>query len=88
MSRTRLPRRDFLKSIVTAAAAAKSMSVGKLFGSGPKPGFGARGLPTATLGKTGVKVPRIGLGLGSRFCAVEDEDRKRLPDAARLHEVP
>jgi hypothetical protein len=75
MSRTRLPRRDFLKSIVTAAAAAKSMSVGKLFGSGPKPGFDAKGLPTTILGKTEVKVPRIGIGLGSRFCAVEDEDR-------------
>jgi aryl-alcohol dehydrogenase-like predicted oxidoreductase len=75
MSRTRLPRRDFLKSLVTAAAAAKSVSVGRLFGFGPKPGFDAKGLPTATLGKTGVKVPRIGIGLGSRFCAVENEDR-------------
>jgi predicted aldo/keto reductase-like oxidoreductase len=34
-----------------------------------------KGLPTAVLGKTGVAVPRIGLGLGSRFCAVEDEDQ-------------
>ncbi len=34
----------------------------------------AKGLPTAVLGKTGVAVPRIGIGLGSRYCAVTDED--------------
>jgi hypothetical protein len=37
--------------------------------------FDPKGLPTAVLGKTGVAVPRIGIGLGSRFCAVADEDR-------------
>ncbi|MGA2362547.1 MAG: aldo/keto reductase [Candidatus Aminicenantales bacterium] len=75
MSRTRIPRRDFLKSLAAAAAAAKSVSVGKLLGAEPKRGLDAKGLPTATLGKTGVKVPRIGLGLGSRFCAVSSEER-------------
>jgi aryl-alcohol dehydrogenase-like predicted oxidoreductase len=75
MSRTRIPRRDFLKSLATAVAAAKSVSVGRLLGAEPKPGLEAKGLPTATLGKTGVKVPRIGIGLGSRFCAVSSEER-------------
>jgi hypothetical protein len=66
MSRTRIPRRDFLKSLAAAAAAAKSVSVGKLLGAEPKPSLDAKGLPTAMLGKTGVEVPRIGLGPGSR----------------------
>jgi len=37
-------------------------------------GFDPKGLPTVTLGKSGAVVPRIGIGLGSRFCAVLDED--------------
>ena len=39
----------------------------------------ARGLPTAPYGKTGLRIPRIILGLGSRFCTVADpEDSDRL----------
>ena len=39
--------------------------------------FNARGLPTRLLGDTGVVVPRMGLGLGSRFCnlAIKDEQQ-------------
>jgi predicted aldo/keto reductase-like oxidoreductase len=37
--------------------------------------YNTRGLPTAVLGKTGVTVPRIALGLGSRFCTIEDPDQ-------------
>jgi predicted aldo/keto reductase-like oxidoreductase len=70
-----LPRRAFLKSLVTAAAAAKAVKPGRLFGRVPGEAPDAKGLPTATLGKTGAVVPRIGVGLGSRFCAVESEDR-------------
>jgi hypothetical protein len=50
--------------------------------------FDAKGLPTRKLGKTGVRVPLIGLGNGSRFCAVKDEDKaldfekKAVPVAA------
>jgi len=75
MSRSRMPRRDFLKTLVASAAAVKSLSAGDLAGSGPKPAYDAKGLPTAVLGKTGAEVPRIGIGLGSRFCAVENLDR-------------
>jgi hypothetical protein len=75
MSRTGIRRRDFLKTIVAAAAAGKSVSTVGLAGTSPRPGFDAKGLPTATLGKTGAAVPRIGIGLGSRFCAVENEDK-------------
>jgi aryl-alcohol dehydrogenase-like predicted oxidoreductase len=75
MSRSRIARRDFLKSLIPAAAAVKTASARAFAGGVSGPAFDAKGLPTATLGKTGVKVPRIGIGLGSRFCAVENEDR-------------
>jgi len=73
MSKARLPRRDFLKTCA-AAAAAGSLPFG-LFCSRKAPSFDAKGLPTAILGRTGVAVPRIGMGLGSRFCAVTDPDQ-------------
>ncbi|MBP1661464.1 MAG: Aldo/keto reductase [Candidatus Aminicenantes bacterium] len=68
MSRSSLRRRDFLKTMAAAAAPLRC-------GDGPLSSFDAKGLPTATLGKTRAVVPRIGIGLGSRFCAVEDEDK-------------
>jgi len=79
MSRKRLRRREFLKT-VAAAAAVTPLGQGLLAQHGPygKGGgypFDPRGLPTEVLGKTGVAVPRIGIGLGSRYCAVEDEDK-------------
>ncbi|MGZ7065669.1 MAG: hypothetical protein ACXVI6_04865, partial [Candidatus Aminicenantales bacterium] len=64
MNRLQIARRDFLKTLVTAAAAAKPAAARALFGELSAPELDARGLPTATLGKTGVKVPRIGIGLG------------------------
>ncbi len=84
MSRERIRRRDFLKTM--AAAAAVGTTASSLRGTGPLGGglnanraasavLDAKGLPTSTLGKTGVVVPRIGIGLGSRFCAVADEDK-------------
>lgn len=86
MSRHQIRRRDFLKTVAAAAAGAVPLAgspalVGggavPLAGKGkiPASGFDAKGLPTALLGKTGAPVPRIGIGLGSRFCAVEDEDK-------------
>jgi uncharacterized protein len=36
--------------------------------------FDAKGLPTVILGKTGIAVPRIGVGMGSRFCEQSEED--------------
>ncbi len=72
MNETRFPRRTFFKSLVAAAGAVRAVSAEKLFGAAAD-AWDAKGLPTATLGKTGVRVPRLGLGLGSRFCAVADE---------------
>jgi len=84
MSRERIRRRDFLKTMAAAAAVgttASSLRGAVPSGKGPEArraagfAFDAKGLPTATLGKTGVAVPRIGIGLGSRYCAVADEDK-------------
>lgn len=36
--------------------------------------FDAKGLPTVEFGKTGVRLPRIVCGLGSRFCHIEDDE--------------
>ncbi len=79
MSKSRIGRRDFLKSMATVAAggaAVPALNGAVPFGSAASPkGLDPKGLPTATLGKTGAVVPRIGLGLGSRFCAVLGEDK-------------
>ena len=76
MDDKRLHRREFIKMGVTAAAAAGSVALTDLFGEqATEPVYDAKGLPSVVLGKTGVKVPRIGAGLGSRFCAVEDLDK-------------
>jgi hypothetical protein len=41
--------------------------------------YDAKGLPTVLFGKTGVQVPRIVCGLGSRFCHLDDdEEAQRL----------
>jgi uncharacterized protein len=72
-------RREFIKSMAAVAAggaAVPALNGAVPFGSAPSPkGLDPKGLPTVTLGKTGAVVPRIGLGLGSRFCAVLDEDK-------------
>jgi aryl-alcohol dehydrogenase-like predicted oxidoreductase len=36
--------------------------------------YDAKGLPTALLGSTGVRIPRMVLGLGSRFCHIDTVD--------------
>ncbi len=75
MSDKLVSRRDLLKGTVaaTAAMAAGCAGIGKAGKAGR--GYDAKGLPTVVLGNTGARVPRIGYGCGSRFYAVEDEDR-------------
>jgi hypothetical protein len=36
--------------------------------------YDSKGLPTVMLGKTGVHIPRIVMGLGSRYCHLENDD--------------
>jgi predicted aldo/keto reductase-like oxidoreductase len=75
MAKNKITRRDLLKSSLAAAAIAvipeQNLAENKKCDSTYDP----RGLPTVTLGKTGIVVPLIGYGTGSRFCAVTDEDK-------------
>ena len=65
-----ITRRDFIKwSMATSVAIAG----GGLIGGCNQ--YQSKGLASAILGKTGVEIPRIALGLGSRWCAVGDEDK-------------
>jgi predicted aldo/keto reductase-like oxidoreductase len=75
MSPKSIRRRDFLKTMAAAAAAGTAASRCAAAGTASGPAYDAKGLPTAVLGRTGVAVPRIGIGLGSRYCAVTDEDK-------------
>ena len=64
-----LNRRDFIKTAgLTAAGLALSPQI-----QGSQTGFDAKGMPTTKLGKTGVTIPRLILGAGSRFMAVEED---------------
>lgn len=71
-----MDRREFLKRSLGAAAAVSAASAASASAPASASAFSydAKGLPTAVLGRTGVAVPRLGVGLGSRFCAVADED--------------
>ena len=66
-----MKRREFLKSCAASPVALKTLSGRGLF-QGEKLVYDAKGLPTRVLGKTGVSFPLVGVGAGSRFCAVED----------------
>lgn len=64
-----LNRRDFIRRIgLTSAALAVAPHI-----KGNEAGFESKGLPSAVLGKTGVKIPRLILGAGSRFMATDEE---------------
>jgi uncharacterized protein len=72
-------RRKFIKEALGAAGLmiAGSPVVQVIASSDKKqtsPFYDAKGLPTTTLGKTGVIIPRMAVGLGSRFCGIPDED--------------
>jgi hypothetical protein len=63
-------RRDFIK---TTGAVTAGVIFSPTLASSSSP-FDAKGLPTTILGKTGVRIPVMALGLGSRFMAI-DEDK-------------
>lgn len=65
-------RRHFIGLSLAAAAGIGSLSCTR--SAGQRGGYDAKGLPTRTLGKTGVAVPLIVFGGGSRFCAVTDPE--------------
>lgn len=70
-------RRDFIKGVVGAgislitadSLASVSMDLARI-----KNPYDAKGLPTTELGKTGVIIPKMVLGLGSRFCHIDEDE--------------
>jgi predicted aldo/keto reductase-like oxidoreductase len=73
MSEKKITRRSFIK-VTSATAAAVALEPG-IVGAFTKNRFDSKGLPTRVLGKTGVRVPLIGIGTGTRFCSVKNEDK-------------
>lgn len=69
----KITRRKFVQ---TTAAAAATVGIAPLAGGcAPASPFDAKGLPTVKLGNTGVLVPRLGFGCGSRWMAVQDDQK-------------
>jgi uncharacterized protein len=71
-------RRKFIKNSVIAGVALAGSRL--IFSKEPsrdilvKNEYDSKGLPTSVLGKTGVVIPRIAIGLGSRFCNIKTLD--------------
>ena len=74
-----MERRDFLKTTVGAGLTlvGTNLLITSFSGcaTGSKDKYDSKGLPTTMFGSTGVRIPRIVLGLGSRFCHL-DSDRE------------
>jgi len=79
--RTKYTRRKFINRTLSAGLAIAGARVAfsqnevtekfeKIVGNN----YDAKGLPTSVLGKTGVVIPRIAIGLGSRFCNIQTLD--------------
>ncbi len=68
----KLSRRKFIAR--TSMTAAASMVIPGLGFSRPSHGFDPKGLPTRKLGKTGVDVPIMSFGAGSRWMSIADDD--------------
>jgi aryl-alcohol dehydrogenase-like predicted oxidoreductase len=71
-------RRVFIKSAVGTGlmvAGSGMLASGALFRmSGSAAKYDAKGLPTVLLGSTGVSIPRMAIGLGSRFCTIKSTE--------------
>jgi len=71
-------RRKFIKGtigtglLIAGSGLLPSCSIFRMAGSDTK--YDAKGLPTAMLGSTGVRIPRIAIGLGSRFCNIKTNE--------------
>jgi len=70
-------RRDFIKTCMATTAALGTASVSPLEAYPSQTQYDAKGIQTRILGKTGIEVPIIVFGGGSRFCAVKDEEKSQ-----------
>ncbi len=79
MSPLKITRRDFFKTCLAATAAAGGLSSRPLFAGGPGGAadspYDPKELPTRVLGKTGVRLPLISFGSGSRFCRIHEPEK-------------
>ena len=74
-----MERRDFLKTTVGAGLVLTGANLFASEGTGGSNDYDPKGLPTTLFGSTGVRIPRIVLGLGSRFCnMVSDEEANEM----------
>jgi uncharacterized protein len=73
MSIKNITRRDFIKSSVSATVA---VSLGSQLKCSSTNQFDPKGLPTRKFGNTGIEIPLIVIGAGSRFLAVDDETKQ------------
>jgi len=78
MKNKNLTRRDFIK---TTGAVAAGVILAPTIAGAASP-FDSKGLPTTMLGKTGVRIPLMVMGLGSRFMAVSEEQGLEILEAA------
>ncbi len=69
MKKSNLNRRTFVKRTIGAGVVLAAAPM--YFSCNP---YKSKGLPTALLGNTGVEVPKIAFGLGSRWCTIDSED--------------
>jgi hypothetical protein len=73
-------RRKFIKQTLTAGAAIAGSQIAFSEGSAEKNQksqqnqYDSKGLPTVVLGKTEVRIPRMAIGLGSRFLNIPTLD--------------
>jgi predicted aldo/keto reductase-like oxidoreductase len=77
MHGTQISRRDFLKKCSSGTAAIGLLSAQKLFPRPKEFPYDAKGLPTIIYGKTGARVPRMAIGCGSRFCAIQNPEKSQ-----------
>ena len=70
----KITRRKFVKTSL-ASAAAISVAPAIASSASLKNPYDSKGLPTRVLGKTGVQVPLLGFGCGSRWMAIENDDK-------------
>ena len=71
--KTKITRREFVQT--TAAATATMALAPSVSCTGTSLPFDSKDLPTVKLGSTGVTVPRLGFGCGSRWMSVENDDK-------------
>jgi len=68
----KISRRKFVQ---TTAAAAATVAIAPVSGCVSSSPYKPMGLPTVKLGKTDAVVPLMGFGCGSRWMAVQDNDK-------------